>query len=189
MAVKLYAGIGSRSTPNEVIGQMELFASVAAHRGWTLRSGAAPGADSAFERGCDSAVGSKEIFLPSPNFFNHSSSLCHPTDDAQKLAAEIHPVWRQLSPIPRLLIARNMQQILGVDLNEPVRCVVCWTPDGCEDFKSYSRNTGGTGSAIALASKRGIPVFNLNNTDRYLDAVEFMLGDGLVPDAKSLITF
>ena len=187
--MKLYAGIGSRNTPDDVIQQMEMFARVAAQRDWTLRSGAAPGADSAFERGCDQVGGNKEILLPLPNFFGHSSTLAAPSDEAMQLAAEIHPVWRQLSPIPRLLIARNMQQILGVELDTPVLCVVCWTRDGCEDFRTYSRLTGGTGTAIALASKRGIPIFNLKNPDRFADAAEFMLGDGLAPDAKSLFSF
>jgi predicted Rossmann fold nucleotide-binding protein DprA/Smf involved in DNA uptake len=48
---KKYAGIGSRSTPPEVITVMEEIAQRLAENGWLLRSGAADGADSSFERG------------------------------------------------------------------------------------------------------------------------------------------
>ena len=43
--------------------------------------------------------------------------------------------------------------------------VICWTPDGCESHLTRSIKTGGTGTAIAIASTNGIPVFNLKNAD------------------------
>lgn len=49
----------------------------------------------------------------------------------------------------------------GQSISDPVDFVVCWTPDGCESEKERSRASGGTGQAIALASRLGIPVFNL----------------------------
>jgi hypothetical protein len=54
-------GIGLRSTPQTVLddaGAMKL-----GKEGWVLRSGAARGADSAFEAGADAAHGGKEIHL------------------------------------------------------------------------------------------------------------------------------
>ena len=59
----IYAGIGSRETPEGVLLKMEKIAFYLAHRyDATLRSGGAIGADIAFEAGCDSANGKKEIF-------------------------------------------------------------------------------------------------------------------------------
>jgi len=175
MTRKLYSGIGSRSTPPEIIDKMKEFAYLAAQRGWILRSGAAQGADSAFELGCDDAKGEKEIFLPWPNFNNHYSQSIGPSEAAMKVAAEIHPNWKRLSQAPRKLVARNMHQIMSAEMKEAVLCVVCWTPDGCETMKEYSRATGGTGTAISFASSQGIPVFNLKHPDRYVDAVEYLL--------------
>lgn len=94
------------------------------------------------------------------------------------LAKEIHPAYNALSRTAKLLIGRNMHQILGKTLAQPVACVVCWTKDGCESWSSYGRNTGGTGSAIALASHNGAQVFNLYRKDRFIDALEFLLSHG-----------
>jgi hypothetical protein len=58
-------------------------------------------------------------------------------------------------------MARNSHQILGVGLNDPVAFVICWTPDGAEHERECGPKTGGTGQAIRLASRRGIPVVNL----------------------------
>lgn len=170
-----YTGIGSRKSPDYIVAQMREFAYHAAGAGWVLRSGAADGADTAFEDGCDDGQGKKEIFIPWKGF-NHSGSTLYPaSDDAYNIASGIHPNWRVLKEPVRKLAARNMHQIMGKDMRSPTKCVVCWTPDGCESHNQYSRKTGGTGSAISLASLNHIPVFNLANKDRYYDAVAFLL--------------
>lgn len=146
---------------------MRELAYVAAQNGHTLRSGGAPGADTAFELGCIDSNGSMEVFLPWQKFNGNTSQLYTPTENAKLLASEIHSGWKYVKPSIRLLIARNMHQILGYGLDDPVTCVVCWTKDGCESIEQYSIKTGGTGSAVALASVRNIPVYNLRNVGRY----------------------
>lgn len=174
---KFFAGIGSRETPSEVLEQMKVLAILAGSRNWTLRSGAAPGADSAFEQGCDHVYGRKEIFIPWRGFNHSTSPLFKQHPDSFKVAAEIHPVWNALKPAAKQLVARNMQQIMGQEMNEPVSCVICWTPDGCESIETYCRKTGGTGTAIAFASSLNIPIFNLKNPFRYQYAEEFLLNN------------
>lgn len=39
--------------------------------------------------------------------------------------------------------------------------MICWTPDGAEGEAECGRETGGTGQAIRLASRWGVPVVNL----------------------------
>lgn len=171
----LYAGIGSRKLPDFVQKQMIRFGDLAAKAGWTLRSGAARGADESFEIGCDSYNGNKEIFLPWKGFNNHISNMFTPSEEAHKLASEIHPRYDYLSRGAKLLVARNMHQILGEDLNTPVDFVICWTPDGCESHETYGETTGGTGTAIALASKHNIPIFNIVSEARFQEAILYML--------------
>ena len=173
--VKYYSGIGSRQTPPDVLKQMQEFAFQAAKKGYVLRSGAAPGADSAFEQGCDDVQGKKEIFLPWRNFNHNPSTLYPPTQEAIDLSVNVHPAVQFLKHPVKLLIARNMHQILGSDLNTPVDFVICWTHDGCESHETYGKKTGGTGSAIALASQNHIPIFNIQNPSRYIYAVECLL--------------
>lgn len=163
MSGKIYAGIGSRKTPAQVLDYMRRVASRFADLGFLLRSGAADGADSAFEEGCDSRVGIKEIWLPWPGFNKNFDSNVYPGNAHAELAATLHPAWSVLGVGPRKLHSRNVGQILGPDLLRPVDFVLCWTPDGCESESNRTRDTGGTGTAIVLASRRGIPIFNLKN--------------------------
>ena len=155
--MKYYAGIGSRQTPKPILDLMTTIAERLADDGWTLRSGHADGADRAFEIG---AGPDAEIYLPWPTFNAHWQILGQrfiaPTQAAINLAGQIHPAWHRCSRSAKLLHARNSHQVLGQDLDSPVRFVVCWTPLDAE-----GQPTGGTAQAIRLANVRGIPVFNL----------------------------
>lgn len=153
--VVCYAGIGSRDTPVDVLAKMEGIARDLYVMGYTLRSGGAAGADSAFERG---AGDMKEIFRASDA-----------TPASLELASKYHPAWHRCSEYAKKLHARNGFQVLGRDLFSPSQFVVCWTKDGGP--------TGGTGQAIRLATAYQIPVFNLFHAD----AMERMWGMVLTP--------
>ena len=183
---KLYAGVGSRETPPDILDLMRNIGRELAKKGWVLRSGAADGADSAFERGCDEVLGQKEIFLPYKGFRGHKSTLCEPpTFDALHLASTVHPYFSNMKPnsFARNAHARNMNQVLGLDLATPVNCVVCYTPDGAEseeDSKDLDI-TGGTRSAIVIAARKSIPVFNLARPDGLTRLVKFINKNELLP--------
>lgn len=149
-----YAGVGSRETPAEIVEIMRRVAGRLSARGLVLRSGGARGADQAFESGVPAGA-AKEIFLPWKGFESHRSTLYRPPEQAFEIAARFHPRWEQLSPANRKLMARNSQQVLGADLSNPSKFILCWTVDG--------KATGGTGQAIRVAHGHGIPVFNLRN--------------------------
>ena len=158
MTIKSYAGIGSRRTPAEVLLLMTKIAfDLKDHL--TLNSGAAPGADMAFE---DGAGSNKVIFVPWNGFSGKKMQYPIPPE-AFEMASKAHKAWPYLSSAVRSLMARNCQQVLGKNLDDPVEFVICWTPDGCEDDKTRTRDTGGTGLAITIASWNAIPVFNLQN--------------------------
>lgn len=191
---KLYAGIGSRKTPATVLSQMQLLARRLALRGYTLRSGAADGADSAFERGCDEVGGAKEIWLPWDGFRGRQDQGCFPVERHFEQASLVHPAWERLSTSVKGLHARNTGQVAGADLRTYVDFVLAWTPDGCESVKERSRETGGTGTAIAYADRLGIPVFNLAKTGSYERFVAYVLAlertfheDGELPSKEGSI--
>lgn len=146
---RTYAGIGSRDTPASTLTVMTAAARKLQRRGYTLRSGAAKGADSAFEQGAGAA---KEIWLPWRSFNQHPSTLI-PSAKSLDLAKQFHPAWEKCSPAAQKMHARNMHQILGANLDDPVDFVLCWTPQG--------RGSGGTGQAIRLAHACAIPVFDM----------------------------
>lgn len=170
----LYAGIGSRETPASVLDAIRAIARRFGDMGYTLRSGGADGADTAFEEGCDeTSGGEKEIWLPW-KYFNGRHSTFFPTDKHFEIASQVHPAWNYLTKPSRSLHARNVGQILGADLNTPVDFVLCYTKDGAQTKEEVNSNTGGTGTAVKLASMHNIPVFNLKNKDALNDLKLFL---------------
>lgn len=159
-----YTGVGSRNTPLNVIKQMKQLGRRLAESKLVLRSGAADGADTAFEQGCDAAGGDKQIYLPFKNFNGSASTLFDIPQEAFDIAGTIHPKWSHLSLNVKRLLARDVLQVLGYDLNTPSSFVVCWTPDGYNGRTGkYTQQTGGTGMAVEVASKNLIDVYNLFN--------------------------
>jgi len=154
----IYAGIGSRETPDNVLTKMWEYGYELAELGWTLRSGHARGADMAFERGCISAKGTMEIYLPWSGFNgaprNNPQYISGNMDERHmNIAANFHPAWHRCTDGAKRLHARNASQILGSNLDTPATMVVCWTKDGLAG--------GGTGQAIRMAKFYSIPVFDL----------------------------
>jgi hypothetical protein len=158
--IKIYTGVGSRKTPREIQVVMFQLGSVLAKRGAILRSGAAKGADAAFERGCDAENGEKQIFLPWRGFNDHPSRYYDSKDEAFRMAAEIHPAWHRCQQAAQKLHARNCHQILGPDLDKPSDAVFFWAE---EDEKGQI--AGGTRTAVKLAEHHGIPRINLNHAE------------------------
>ena len=171
MMDKIYTGIGSRETPPEVLDSMEEMAIQLAKMGWVLRSGGAPGADQAFEEGSALADWDlREIFLPWPNFEadarepyrNKDKEFPFPTQEAHVVAAEHHPRWRYLSQGAQKLHARNVHQIMGIDLLTPTSFVICYTVGG--------KGGGGTGQALRISNAYDVPVIDLGGMS-FEDAV------------------
>ena len=155
---KYYAGIGSRSTPPNILKLMKDIGFFMASKGWILRSGRAAGADTWFEKGCNewwhnnSKPGypcPKEIFTK----YDIGDDLHSQT--ALQMAKKIHPAWHRCNLTVQKLHARNMFQIHGRDLQVPIQSVICWTPEG--------KLVGGTRTAIIAATDIGRKVYNLGN--------------------------
>ncbi len=165
MEERYYTGIGSRSTPEPMQEIMAELAYKLGKDGWILRSGCAPGADSAFEWGAWQAqlhhdAPRPELYLPWPKFNGRHQDavrLCAATPEASAIAAEFHPAWDGLWRGARALISRNTHQILGPDVTAPVlsRFVVCWTEG--------AKGGGGTGQALRIAKHHEVPISDLAN--------------------------
>lgn len=162
--MRSYAGIGSRRTPPLVLASMGTIATALAEGGWTLRSGHAPGADQAFEKGAD---GRAEIYLPWAGFECdvplRGRALYGPSPTAFWIANDHHPAWNYLKHGAKTLHARNSHQILGRGLDDPCSFVLAWTPDGSLD--GSGKDGGGTAQALRVATAYGVPVLNLRNLD------------------------
>ncbi len=154
MLVQKYTGVGSRETPDDIQKLMIDIAKVFARNGTLFRSGGADGADSAFERGCDSQHGPKEVYYARDS-----------TAEAELIASTFHPAWHRCSAYAKKLHGRNAFEVLGRSLDDPSDILLCWTPDGCIRHADRSQVTGGTGTAISIADNHHVRIFNLYRTD------------------------
>lgn len=150
----IYTGVGSRETPIPILDVMYSLGTELAKLGFVLRSGNAHGADINFEIGCDKVKGRKEIYLKQ-----------QATQESMRMAEKYHKAWHKCSFKAKQLHGRNPFQVLGKNLNDPSHFLICWTPDGCIHHNTRSVITGGTGTAISIASVNNVPVYNLKRLD------------------------
>ena len=168
----LYCGIGSRQTPTDVLEEMKSIAYQLAVQNWTLRSGFADGADMAFTEGADAANGEMEQYIPWKGFNNAPINdsrfiIPEPSEDQYAIAEYFHSAWDKCSAGAKKLHARNVNQILGRDLDTSAKMVICWTPNG--------KSGGGTGQAIRIAQYYDVPVFDLALAETRDKLNEFLL--------------
>jgi hypothetical protein len=158
--VRAYTGIGSRKTPFNILRDMEWYARAFAGEGYTLRSGGAVGADSAFYRGCVKGGGLSEVWspkdehVPEHDWARHFVRQCcweHPLDS--------------MKPFVQTLLIRNMYQVLGEDGNTPSEFLIYWS---LGDPMQKGFDSGGTRYAVRAAHYVGIPTYNLRNTAKLL---------------------
>jgi hypothetical protein len=162
---------------------MEEIANWLSRNEYVLRSGGADGADLAFERGAHDKC---EIYLPWKGFGGSNSNLIVQSSvmfrTAMIMAERIWNYrfnnknvaiqWNILKTSTKLLMCRNVYQVLGADLSTRSEFVLCWTPGG--------EITGGTAQAIVLAKFTKIPVLNLFDPDLRLKMIS-MIHENLSP--------
>lgn len=179
--MKYYTGVGSRSTPKEVGEVMRKLAYKLADDGWTLRSGAAEGADTFFQQGATkwcveqllldpssdiSRYG--DVYIPWDGFSNQHESENNfiwntskwDNTEAEEIASRIHPAWDKCSRGAKALHSRNVYQVLGASLDTPSKFLVCWAETDKQGVPK-----GGTRTAWMLAKEYDIPCFNLYNQE------------------------
>jgi len=174
---KAYSGIGSRETPQDVADEMTVIARKLEARGLTMRSGGADkskgvqppntkSADISFEEGITDKR-NKEIFIPWKGFGKFDDGvLMDPSvvPRAREIAAAAHPGWDHCSDGAQKMHVRNVSQVYGAKLDNPVAFAMCWTKNGAlthDGPDGTNRDDGGTGQAIRIAGRSGIPVLNM----------------------------
>lgn len=159
-----YTGIGSRSTPRPVLDTMVAIAHYLGDRGYTLRSGGAAGADTAFQYGA--------FIRPFEEYrlFGRWTINYHPQprisrelrDQAEAIAKRLTPYWDRIPENKRPYLARNPFQVTGATLDSPSAFVLYWAPE------RNGEPQGGTRTAVMYARELDIPTFNLGEgTERF----------------------
>jgi hypothetical protein len=171
-----YAGIGSRQTPKEILAQMTEAAKNLEYVGYTLNTGVTfggkkEGADKAFYDGVGLMY---NLFSPE----KHGTRLRE-----QSIAKEIHPNPNALTEGGLKLMARNTNQIFGDNLDTPVDFVLFYA----KETSNPLRVEGGTGQAVEMARRKGIPTINMADPnwrvqlDDVLNQLTTQQNDGTTP--------
>jgi hypothetical protein len=198
-ADRAVAGIGSRETPDLVLQFMTAVMRALAERGWTLRSGGAPGADQACEAGYAAHRERAQIFLPWKGFEGSKSPFYPPyiaDGELQGTIEHLRGRWE-----PKLLTGRESPTNVVANaylLAEHFHPAWNRVTPGAKKLQSRNGHqmlglklddpsdlvvawtvdgeaTGGTGQAIRIADHFGIPVVNLKR-ERDLEALVAALG-------------
>ena len=170
-----YAGIGSRKTPDEVLEAMTEAAQWLESKGYKLQTGyKRKTGDRIKEEGADKAfsIGTKNKELFGPDMAN---------DKTIAIAHEVYPnlkgMWehtynkwvetvgetkaKEYADGAINLQARNTFQVFGASLDTPVDFVLFYA----EETSNPLRPKGGTGQAVEMARRKGIPTINMVNKD------------------------
>lgn len=150
---------------------MQFISSFLSTKNYTLMSGGAVGADSAFEIGTDNKI----IFLHDKCIINLQNALPSQYyylqskwDSAYNLAKKYyHSDLTLRSDYVKRLMTRNVFQILGADLNSISDFVICWTKDG--------KASGGTGQALRIAEAYNVPIYNMKNDKDMINLKKFLI--------------
>ena len=172
-----YAGVGSRTTPPDVLAGMSDLAQALGDAGFALSTGGAAGADRAFETGALRTDAPVTIHTPWPGYNGYRPGRDPETDidvihpkpgDAVRgrsflhLARTHHPAWDRCRRGARALFLRNVSILAGALDDDgallPVCAAIAWNPSG----SAQGREAGGTGHTLRVAAELGIPVVNVS---------------------------
>ena len=165
--MKIYAGIGSRETPTEILSMMHDCAMLLAHDGYICSTGACVGADQAFATGANAANGNIYLHLPwhsyekqwidSLSIRNLKLFVLKKSDrEAHNSVAMYHPNYESLLKNNKFgVIALHARNYNILFLPQQVDFIICWT--------KWGKISGGTGQAIRIAIDNHIKVFNLGD--------------------------
>lgn len=169
-----FALVGSREGPTEQdFKTIKEAGRLITEAGFGISSGDAIGTDRAFHEGCMESVNyhklNHRIYVVdfNGNRYNRAKHYGHfidaskleMRDEAIRLVQSVVPHFNYIKPYSQDLHTRNVYQILGSDLQTPVKALIYWAPPkGNLDDEIVK---GGTNTALQLAKRYNIP-YRLN---------------------------
>lgn len=179
--MRTYAGIGSRQITEDERQCIDAWAKwLKREYNYVVVSGNADGADIAFQTAANSQC---YIMLPWNRFnadhYDPAGSMGHwvlgDERRGNQYVDSLHPAPRGLSRGGRACMARNFYQVAGHGECPQVDFVLC-----CANENGPGDVWGGTGHAVRVATKLGIPYFNIRTAgwnDRLLQHLHTILAE------------
>lgn len=155
--MKKYATIiGSRNITKTEFQTLKEIAEFLHNKDFILRSGGADGADSSIMH-----LKNIEVFIPWKGFNKITNGIVlnqRNLNIAKKAIKVIHPAYDKLSHGALKLHCRNVQQVWGEDLEDPTATSIVVF---CADEDIFNNVSGGTRTAVEIARRKKIPVYNI----------------------------
>lgn len=154
MSRKIVTLIGTRYPEEQYIDLMIRIGRAFSEKGYIARSGDAIGSDSLFLKEYDPSLAIK--YRPDNrtgcvNVMNHPNYY-----EFELIASRFHVAWEFLPIYHQELHARNVPQVLGLDLETKSNLVVF-----CANETPSGTVSGGTATAVKLARSLNIPTINI----------------------------
>jgi len=168
--MKYYTGIGSRELSDEQKTFIYWLACEMHDLGYTLRSGDADGADTAFQSGAGKLF---ETWIPWTSFAKGPSRELQTQKEFLEaeeylLESDIIPWFKAMGPASQAFHGRNYRQVFGRNKILPEVCFYC-APDDLNGVP-----VGGTRTAVLVSRNEGIPTINVFTEEGQEDARRFV---------------
>lgn len=160
----IFTGIGSRLIDSKHINLLYKIACLLEQDDWKCRTGNASGSDSVFRDAYATNSYNLSIYTPA----QVQIDLCGNASKAKEIMYKYHPNPDAVrcNKFSECLLARDVYQVLGPNLREPSKIIICYTQNG--ELK------GGTTMAIRIANAYGIPVLNIGNPKHYNAVLDYI---------------
>lgn len=152
---------GDKDTPPDVLNKVKELARWLESQGFTIRVGG----DGPFEEAAEMAVNKKELLLPWKDFNNKTSNTTFSIERAHHIAKLFHSAYENMKKGIQGILAKNARLLMGQKMMSPATLLVTWTPDGVEDGRNVTVQSGFSGHSVKIASAARVPVFNLAKPD------------------------
>lgn len=166
----IFTGIGARTIPSNIFSLLCSIGILLRNNNWVCRTGTARGSDMAFRASYEARPANLEVYATEDILHNKYGNA----DLAKRIVRNYHPCYDEIKyDFCQALLARNVYQILGSDLNTPSEIVFCYTENGLVQ--------GGSSIVLRIAQHYGIPIVNLGNP-KHLKAIVDYLKKGIFID-------
>ena len=168
---------GKEGVPNDVLEKMLSASKVFMKSGFVLRfNGETEGFNTKI---LDIDIARVETYLPWKTFNKDNISLTpkmvRPNEEAYHVAAYYHKKFKELPNSARAILARDVHVLLGENVKNPIKLLLCYSSDGAESIKEINfKVTGYISFSIMICDAMGIPVFNMGKKDALSRLVEFV---------------
>lgn len=157
-----YAAVGPRQISENVASLCYSMGMAMGQDGWHLRSSHSAGCCVSFEMGAEEARAPITLYLPWKSYGENVTTrpdlqrivVSSKVPEIDSICKHCAPKWNEQPGGVRKLMRRHVACLLGLQLDNPVKCLMCWMPK--------TESPTGASFVVAVAQLNNIPLINLS---------------------------